>query len=703
VRRLEEVVTNDRAFIDGLAATRERASAAVAAAPDPVAAFDAVLDLLDEIAPGSARWSLFLLDHDRLWAVAHRGYTMIPDGLLLDRGVIGRAVRSGSVQHVPDVTADPDYVQGMRGMVSELVLPIHAGGEVVGVLNLEAPFVIAPEAADSLTPLAELLGERLLELRHSPAVDLSSLLRIFVHMSSLRDARAVADLAARSFAHVLGLDACVVTLAGEDDLGTAGWSRSGEADRLPPGLVDALRAHVDSASVFDLVDAAQAGLEELVGEGRSLVWLPLRVNGEEVGVLVGTVVGIPSFPRAQAEAAALLAAQAAGSIDAAVALVRERRTAATDALTGLLNRRGFGDRLELQLEDAAGGRAPLSLCVLDCDEFKAVNDRGGHERGDRVLVEIGRLIRESLRPGEAAARLGGDEFALMLPGTDAAAAHARTDSLRVALAHGLAEAGTPLHVSAGIATYPFDAGNGTQLLRAADQGLYAAKSSGKDLVVAFRDLGHWTRRGAAGRIRDRRSRLRAVGGGDLATQLAAMAAEEAPDRLLFVLCRALTGALSATAALASRVEGDRLRDLARYALRDIDLGSDASYLLDDFPLTRSVLEGGEPVSMSFLDDRIDRAEAFILRELNMSSLLMLPIAVRGRAWGLVEVYDVRLRDFEAGDVEAAQSLSAAAGRRLEELSAAGVDIQGFGMGGLAPLQRPVRGPAPEPKDVPRAG
>jgi hypothetical protein len=116
-----------------------------------------------------------------------------------------------------------------------------------------------------------------------------------------------------------------------------------------------------------------------------------------------------------------------------------------------------------------------------------------------------------------------------------------------------------------------------------------------------------------------------------------------------------------------------------------------------------VLEGGEPVSMSFLDDRIDRAEAFILRELNMSSLLMLPIAVRGRAWGLVEVYDVRLRDFEAGDVEAAQSLSAAAGRRLEELSAAGVDIQGFGIGGLAPLQRPVRGPAPEPKDVPRAG
>jgi GAF domain-containing protein len=176
---------------------------------------------------------------------------------------------------------------------------------------------------------------------------------------------------------------------------------------------------------------------------------------------------------------------------------------------------------------------------------------------------------------------------------------------------------------------------------------------------------------------------------DLAGGLAELAAEPLPDRLLVLLCRALTGALSATAALVSRVEGDRLRDLAAYALRDIDLGGASMYLLDDFPLTRRVLDEREPVAASFLDDGIDSAEAFVLRSLGMNSLLMLPLVVRERAWGLVEVYDVRLREFEQADVDAARSLVSAAARRLEELGSAGVDIDGFGPEGPVTLQRPA--------------
>jgi diguanylate cyclase (GGDEF)-like protein len=681
--------TNDRALIDELAAVHGRAAEAVSLAPNPVAAVDAVLGLLDEAAPGLACWSVFVLDHDRLWAVAHRGYTMLPNGLTPERGVIGRAVRSAAPQLVSDVTADPDYVSGKRGMTSELVVPVLSAGEVVGVLNVESPTRLDEGALAALEPIVELLAGRLVELRDAPAVELSSLVRVFVHMSTLRDPHAIADLAARSLAHLLGLEASQVTLV--DDGGSevaAAWSRS-TATALPEGFAAALREHVDRASIFDLVDAETAGLLELAGGCRSLVWLPLRVNDAEVGVLAGAARGTLAFPRVQAEAAALLAAQAAGSLDAALAIVRERRTAVTDSLTGLLNRRGFGDLLEVELERAAADRSPLSLCVLDCDEFKAVNDRGGHERGDRVLVELGDLIRDSLRDGETAARLGGDEFALMLPGTDAPAAHARADALRVALARGLAEAGTPLHVSGGVATFPFDGASGTQLLRAADQGLYAAKASGKDLVVAFRDLGHWTRGAATARPGDRRASTSPASGAALPAMEAELAAESAPDRLLVLLCRSLTGALSATAALVSRVEGDRLRDLAQYALRDIDLGGAAMYLVDDFPLTRRVLEGREPVGTSFLDDGIDSAEAFVLRRLGMSSLLMLPLVVRNRAWGLVEVYDVRLRAFEEADVEAARTFVAATAARLEELAAAGTDIDAFGSGAATPLQRPA--------------
>ena len=424
---------------------------------------------------------MFLLDHGRLWAIAHRGYTMLPDGLPPDRGVIARALSERRTQYVPDVAADPDYVAaGRRGIVSELVLPILLDGDVVGVVNVETPFALPEGAGDLLAPIASRLAGLLTALRDSPALDLSSLARLLVHMSSLRDAHAIADLAVRSIAHVLGLDSAHVLLAEEDGQApAASWVPEGVTAALAPDLVAGLRAHVDQSSVFDLVDTAEAGLAELSGGLRTLVWLPLRVNGIEVGVLVGGSAGALAFPRRRAEAAALLAAQAAASMDAALAIVRERRTASTDALTGLLNRRGFGDLLEQELTTAAAERRPLSLLVLDCDDFKAVNDRGGHERGDRVLAEIGSLIRGRLAPGFAAARLGGDEFAVMLADTDAGAAHVRADELRVALSRGLAEAGTTLHLSIGVATYPFDGPNGTHLLRAADQALYVAKASGR--------------------------------------------------------------------------------------------------------------------------------------------------------------------------------------------------------------------------------
>ena len=685
--------------MQALAEACRRAAEPGAGTTEPVAAIDHVLDHLEAVGDGVC-WSVFLLDHGRLWTIAHRGYTMLPDGLPPDRGVMARALRERRVQYVPEITADPDYVAGLGGMTSEIAVPIQAHDSMVGILNVEARFRLPEGAADEVERVSARLAGPLAAIRDSPALDLSSMARLFVHMSSLRDARAIADLAARSLAHVLGLDAAHVLIPeAEGNAFVASWSRTGSGEPPSAELVDRLRASVDELSVFDLVDTDAAGLTELAGGARTLVWLPLRVNAIEVGVLVGEAPGAVVFPRRQAEAAALLAAQAAGSIDAALALVRERRTASTDALTGLLNRRGFGDRLELELETAAAERRPLSLLVLDCDDFKAVNDRGGHERGDRVLAEVGSLITGRLAPGAAAARLGGDEFAVMLPDTDAGAAHVQADELRVALARGLAAAGTNLHLSIGVATYPFDGPGATQLLRAADQALYVAKASGKDLVVTFRDLAEWLRRGDAGRVTERRTGRRAADA-ELAAVADALAAETELEPALVALCRALTSSLSATAAQVSLLDGQLLFDVAAYALRDIDLGGAAAYLVSDFPLTRDVLERREPRAMSFVDDRIDRAEAFVLRELNMNSLLMLPFLVGDRVWGLVEVYDVRMRRFEDDDIAAAAQLTALAGRRLAELAGEGrlPELSADGV----PVHRPMR-PGPPPDRQLRAG
>lgn len=111
-------------------------------------------------------------------------------------------------------------------------------------------------------------------------------------------------------------------------------------------------------------------------------------------------------------------------------------------------------------------------------------------------------------------------------------------------------------------------------------------------------------------------------------------------------------------------------------MRELPLGSATAYHIPEFPLTAEVLRSGRPHAVSFLDDAVDRAEAFILRELGMNALLMLPLLVDGEAWGLVELYEMRLRRFSEDAIAVAQFLTARAERRLEELGAAALPAEG---------------------------
>ena len=123
----------------------------------------------------------------------------------------------------------------------------------------------------------------------------------------------------------------------------------------------------------------------------------------------------------------------------------------------------------------------------------------------------------------------------------------------------------------------------------------------------------------------------------------------------------------------SRVVGARLVDVAAHALRDSLLAADTSYLIDEFPVTKAVLEKLETGSISFLDNDLDRSEAFVLRDLEMSCALLMPLVVDGRAWGLVELYDMRLRRYTREQQAIAEFLVGVAAHRLEAL---GDDLNG---------------------------
>jgi diguanylate cyclase (GGDEF)-like protein/putative nucleotidyltransferase with HDIG domain len=158
------------------------------------------------------------------------------------------------------------------------------------------------------------------------------------------------------------------------------------------------------------------------------------------------------------------------------------RLALTDPLTGLGNHRHFHERLQRELRTAEEQTTPLTLCFLDVDNFKTVNDRFGHPAGDRVLSQVSSRLRQ----GGEAFRLGGDEFALLLAGHDErtalAAAHSIVERIGAVEFDGIGE----VTVSAGLATFPVQGHGRDELIRVADSALYWAKEHGKNRVRLYR-------------------------------------------------------------------------------------------------------------------------------------------------------------------------------------------------------------------------
>ena len=149
-------------------------------------------------------------------------------------------------------------------------------------------------------------------------------------------------------------------------------------------------------------------------------------------------------------------------------------------MTGLLNRRAFLDR-------AIGRRTQQVLLLIDIDHFKSVNDRLGHEAGDRVLVAVAEAIRSSQPSRSLAVRLGGEEFAMLIPRSDASRFSAET--LLAAVRAGTMPQGIRVTVSIGMSEGQLGTeGDWKRLYRLADAALYRAKADGRDRFCKATDF-----------------------------------------------------------------------------------------------------------------------------------------------------------------------------------------------------------------------
>ncbi len=184
-----------------------------------------------------------------------------------------------------------------------------------------------------------------------------------------------------------------------------------------------------------------------------------------------------------------------GSLLVAAILVRAMRARAesliarlydaalTDPLTGLSNRRGFREMLDLELERARRSNTPVALVVGDLDHFSEINDRVGSNVGDAVLRRLARILQDGRRQLDGVARVGGEEFALILPDTNGHDGLMIAERLRCELSRQFPAGAIRVTISFGVANYPQHGETAGALLRGADEALYAAKQNGRDRSV----------------------------------------------------------------------------------------------------------------------------------------------------------------------------------------------------------------------------
>ena len=644
-----------------LAAAAQAAAEVVGGVDEPSAAIEAAVDAFYDAVDGVLP-SVFVLEHGRIWLVAQRGYAVVPDGITVDRGITGRAIRLGRPQLAPDVRADPDYVAALPGVVSELAVPLRSGRNVVGVLNVESERRASGRScrrtAAARTRAHAAGGVDAVEPNTRSRRARSAVRPSRQPPGAARHRGARRSVPSEGAARDREPDRDWSELGAAAEL--AAWHASDTAQSLTLDDVEIARVEADPSVVCQVLELEA---REPGRDSRSVVWLPLRANAGELGALVGVCREAAHVDPVLLDTAAVLAAHVAASLDAAFALQRERQSAVTDPLTGILNRRGFEERLEQQLDCRAGAARSAQpprhrLRRLQGDQRPrrarvrrraaargrrrprsraSGGRRGSAARRRRVRRHVSRRrrgrSRGARRPDPDASRRGPDRRGLPAPHLGR---HLDV-SLRRRQADDAPARGRPGAVRGEGGRQGSD-----RLVPRAHAPLLRPPPRGDQ--CARRPIA-----GGGARAREqcsptrwrppRRSRPRRPSKASASVSARRSSSSSARQRAPRPACWATTSSTRPSTRFA------RSRSVTRPRT-----GS---------PTSRSrprCCGRGEPRAVSFVDGDVDPSEAFILRDLGMNALLMLPIRVGGRVWGLIELYEMRLRRFAEDDIAVAQFL-----------------------------------------------
>ncbi|HET7702347.1 MAG TPA: diguanylate cyclase [Candidatus Limnocylindrales bacterium] len=430
-------------------------------------------------------------------------YELVDLDLLRTRlgvGFTGWVGLHGEPMLVHDANADPRgaTIPGTDDVdESMLVVPMRYDDEVVGVItlsklglrqfdstDLRLLSILADQAATALESARNLARSEAL------AGELRLLLDVSSQLAASLDRRQVANVLARHLVTVTAIDECAISAwdRPNDRVASLGYYPPIPPAELQPFFDIAtypLTKRVLDEQAVVVVDAADRAADPaevalLRAEGkRAVVMLPLVASGVSIGLVELFSRGPVALDGDRLALVRTIANEAAIALENARLYEEARALADRDPLTGFFNHRYLHERFGQEAVRARRGRRPLSLLMLDLDDFKIVNDTFGHLLGDDVLRWTAELIRRTLRASDVPARYGGDEFAILLPEADHDEAARTAERLVAAFAAAPfacdGRIAVPIGVSIGTATFPADGRTAAEMIAVADAALYRMK------------------------------------------------------------------------------------------------------------------------------------------------------------------------------------------------------------------------------------
>jgi diguanylate cyclase (GGDEF)-like protein len=471
-------------------------------------ALDRVMDLL-VVRFGYTYPSIYLATGSMLRLGAQRGYAEPIVEFDGSRGVMGRVMRTRQPAFIPNAAMDPDFVAAETGLAGEICVPLIAGGELLGVVNVESMHADELDESDleAMLLVSDQLASALALARQRE--DIAAQADLFRRLAAFSAAanRVVSpdelyEVIAQSVSTVIASEAVVLVvldratdryviraLAGGDPLVVGAEVGRGEG---LSGRAMAAR-HLVVARRLEREKFPSAVRNARIPDVVTAVSVPLIFDEEVIGAITLLRERLDSpFSQTEQEVLELLGNQAALAISKVWLLAQVTEDSLRDPLTGLFNRR----YLDASIDRASAARArrspedrdAVAAILFDLDHFGALNKRHGHLVGDAVLRRFAAILKSRFRASDLVARYGGEEFLVVLDQADRDTAARIAEEVRAELA-AMRVAGPDgkrlrVTVSAGCAELPSDEAELKTLVRTADVGLAMAKHAGRNRVIA---------------------------------------------------------------------------------------------------------------------------------------------------------------------------------------------------------------------------